>query len=242
MGMTNDEKPLIDNEIVTLASGRATGEPLPEQIPGGFENPVPANHYKDENGNYVALPEGTSYGDWMLKPGKPLSARHKKVAELIAQGKSTTEIAEALGYTMARISVLRSNTQIAQEADRFRDRLFDKTIGESLQQLGPDAVSTVEEVLRSDTEKLSTRVDTARWLIEKLTGKPRQEVEVGAGTSLLQLLQKLDQLKMAPEGTPERDVLEMTKGKTQEADWMESWVSQNIPGVENEKTEGGKNE
>lgn len=237
------EKPTLDGEIITEpAEPSAT---LPEVIPGGFQNPPPRapDYFKDSDGNYVPPPEGVTFGDWMLRPGKPLSYRHKKVAEYFALGKTTNEIAELLGYTAQRVSVLRGNTQIQQEADRFRDKLFSASVQDQLHTLGPDAVATIEEVLRSDTEKLSTRADTARWLLEKLTGKARQEVGVDAGASLMELLKKLDSLK-GTSGTEGRDVIELsqTPQTAPEDKWMDAWLDQNIPGVENEKSEGGTGE
>lgn len=236
--LMTDEKPSIE---VELNSDGATAAPLPEPIPGGFINPPAAfGHHSG-----LPKPEDVSWGDWTMRPGKPLSSRHKRLAELIAQGKKNPEIAEILGMHHVRVSVLRTNTQIIQEADRYRDRLFSATVQEQLLSLAPDALSTIEEVLRSDDEKLSTRADTARWLLEKLTGKARQEVGVDAGASLLELLKKLDDMKVSGKTQEERDVLEIAAGGAvapSEDSWMDDWVAGNIPGVENEKSEGEKSE
>lgn len=225
---------MTPDEIAPQPIDIEVSSPSGEEIPGGFQNPPTVSTEYNVPG--AEKPEEMSYGDWMLVAGKPLSARHKRLAELLAQGKKTSEIAEALGYTVGRVSVLKSNTQILEEADRVRDRLFSATVQEQLLKLGPDAVSTVEELLRSPTEKLSTRAETARWLIEKLTGKARQEVGVEAGASLIQLMRQLDALKTSAAGTPERDVIELAQGHKDESDWMDTWVTQNIPGVAGEKT------
>lgn len=215
---------------VTLTERPADGTPPPltpgpkEAIPGGFLNPpAVAGHYKDAAGNYVPPPEGVSYGDWMLKPGRPLRARHKKLAQLIALDKQTGEIAEILGYTEARVSVLRSNTQIQQEADRFRDKLFERAIGEHMKDLAPDAMSVIEEMITSDAEKLKDRVEAAKWLVEMVGGKAKQQLTHEAGSSISDLLNRLGQLSA---GTPQeaRTVLELERPK--EPDWMDNWVAE----------------
>lgn len=204
------------------------------ELPGAFLNPAPipaGSEYFQNSPNGSAKPDDISWGDWMLKPGRPLSSRHKKLAEYLTTGMTNKEIAERLGYTEGRISVLRSNTQLLAEADRIRDRFFDKSIGEHVRDLQSDALRNVEEMLTSPAEKLKDRVEASKWLIEMVGGKAKQQLTHEAGSSILDLLKRLDQITA---GTPEaaREVLEIEKKK--EPDWMDTWVA--------EQKAGGKNE
>lgn len=212
-------------------------EKVPESgtpVPGGFENPpvLPAEGAPTKSQEFTQ----ETWGNRLLKPNKPLTAKHKKFCECVAQGMTVPQIKEVTGYSDAWISTLKSNDKINEEISRLQDRLFSETVQQQLANLGNDAVDTVEEMLRSDGEKLRDRVETARWLIEKLTGKARQEMEVNAGSTLLQLLQKLDALRTA-DPSDQRQVIELTKSETKE-DWMDNWVGQHIPVVTNEKKEG----
>lgn len=226
----NGDSPPIDNELISGPPAASSAE-----IPGGFENPplVGAPTKPDE---FIQ----ETWGNRLLKANKPLTAKHKKFCECVAQGMTVPQIKEITGYTDAWISTLKSNDKINEEISRLQDRLFSETVQQQLANLGNDAVSTVEEMLRSDGEKLRDRVETARWLIEKLTGKARQEMEINSGSTLLQLLQKLDALRTAEPGD-QRQVIELTKEKTEDA-WMDNWVGQNIPVVDSEKKEGGTDE
>jgi hypothetical protein len=214
-------------------------------IPGGFVNPEPDSS-SPSSPKQDEFSELESWGDRLLRSGKPLSAKHRRFCECVASGMTVPQIKETTGYTDSWISILKSNSRIREEIARLQDRIFSETVQQQLQNLGNDAVGVVEQMLRSEDEKLRDRVEAAKWLIEKLTGKARQEVEVGAGSTLLQLLQKLDSIQVSEQGP--RDVLEISasdsasEGKpaspADKDSWMDNWVSQNVPSVRSEKKVG----
>lgn len=194
------------------------------QIPGGFANPT--THY--------AVPEHFNFpshvDDWTLQPGRPLHSRYRKVAELIALGKSDKQIGEDLGYEESRVAQLRQYPQIRTAVERFHYRFLDAVATERLRELGPDAIYVIEEMLCSPSEKLRDKTETAKWVIEKLTGKARQEIEHNAGSNILELLKQLRRTHEAlalPSAEPPE--IELVQTEKEPEDPLERWVSENVP-------------
>lgn len=129
-------------------------------------------------------PDDMTWGDWTLKPGKPLSARHRELARLAFMGKSQAEICQILDYTQARVSVLLTNSQIRAEIERLQNVAFERTVGERLKDMGPAAMSVIEEALLDDTNgmKMKDRAAIAQWVAEKLDGKAIQKTETADAT------------------------------------------------------------
>jgi hypothetical protein len=142
-------------------------------------------------------PDDVSWGDHFLVQGKPLRSRHKLLARYCALGKTNREIAELLGYSEPRVSVLLSNTKIRQEIDLYRDRLYDGDLAQAFKDLLPEALYAVEDVLKHEAtsykDKLA-KTDTAKWVIEKIDGKAAQKVNVESGT-LTRFLDILGQMQ-----------------------------------------------
>lgn len=139
--------------------------------------------------------EELSWGDKMLLPGRPLSPRHKKLAELAASGRTNNEIAAELGYTASRVSILLSNTMIKNEIESIRDRVYEDT-KKRLKEMTRPALDEIEKCLKDESNryKENLKVETARWLIEKVDGRPVQSLELGAST-LAAMMDRLDALK-----------------------------------------------
>lgn len=151
--------------------------------------------------------EKTNWGDALLDPSRQLSPRHRKLAELLAQGKTNNEIAQELGYTPSRVSILKSNSKIRQLVDETRDRVFEETVGARLKKLARPALDEIERCLLDDTNryKEQLKVDTAKWVAEKLDGKAAQKIEMSGGV-LVGLFDRLDAIKASGASLGHRDV------------------------------------
>lgn len=176
--MTQDPKnPPQSPPSELTQSDEVRGEPLPSAPPR--ERPL---FLSAQDPSSWAKPEDVSWGDYSLSPLRSLTARHRRLAELLFLGKSGREIAEELGYTEAWVSRLSSNSKVLDEVERLRDKAFEKTVSERLKDLGPQAANVVEEILHDEKEKAALRADLAKWTLEKLTGKAKQEVAVESTT------------------------------------------------------------
>lgn len=169
-------------------------------------------------------PTDVSWGDHFLKPDKPLSARHKTLARMIAMGMGTNEIAEKLNYTAARVSVLRSNSRIKQEVEKYLDRVHEQEISERMKELAPDALNTMEEILLSMNDPLK-KENAARWILEKVTGKASQQIDVKGEISLGLFLDKLDKLQTKQLQSSKEETRDVTP--EQEKDNFEQWLEEN---------------
>lgn len=122
--------------------------------------------------------------DWQIRPGRPMSARHKELARLFFVGKSNVYISERMGLTTARISLLRNHTQIKLEISRLQEKAFELTISERLTDMGPAAADTIEHILTGDDPnvKIPLKKETAIWVLEKLSGKASQSINHESST------------------------------------------------------------
>lgn len=111
-------------------------------------------------------------------PGEPLGFRQKELARLIALGKTNTEIAEKMGMNPSRVSAMRRFPEIHDEAERYRDRLFEGDISERLKELNAGAFGQLEKLLRDPKTKDNVKLQAALWILEKTTGKPMQQIDV----------------------------------------------------------------
>lgn len=166
-----------------------------------------------------------------------LSPRHRRLAQLAAEGLSNSAIGEALGYSGSRVSILLKNPHIALEIRRLQDRIFEETIQQRLKSFADPALNNVQMILTDKTNrvKISEKADMSKWVIEKLDGKAVQKHDVGENMLSL-LLDRLDAQKsqplrdVLPAGSSPHDVIE-TEVKRIEAeakprDEMSDWIAE----------------
>ena len=199
------------------------------------------------NDNDEAQPEETpspgtlderSWGDRLLDG--PLSPKHKRVAELFAQGKSNKEIIDEMKMSPSWVSILKSNAKMLDEVERIRQRIYEDTIGNRLKKMAEPALVLLEDCLtdRDRNFKKSEQLDTAKWLVEKIDGKAAQKHDIGENMLGI-LMDRVDALRSSGVRTvtPHTTDIEMTprpaleeappKPKTDE-NIMDEWVVDNI--------------
>lgn len=189
----------------------------------------------------VAKEEEQTWGDRLLVERDELSPRHRKLAELAAQGLSNKEIKERLQYKSdSQISIILSNTRVRMEIERIRERIYQETIGKRLKDMAEPALNEIAKCLtdRTNRYKENLKVETAKWLIEKLDGKAIQKHDIGENL-LGVMMDKLDAMKSSPRNpeiqhrtidvTPSVEQEEVeTKPKTEESillDWIADFTS-----------------
>ncbi len=184
--------------------------------------------------------EEVTWGDRLLSPGKPLSPRHKKLAEFAAQGLKPGEIAKKLGYSNGRVSILLSNTMIRHEIARVQQCIYEDTVAKRLKDIVTPAMDEIETCLKDDTNKYpkALKVSTAIWAAEMVNGKATQKTELG-GSILVGVIDRLDAMKSAGkvidqpqfiESNPQPTALEgdfeevLPKLDKTEEDLLRDWV------------------
>lgn len=161
-----------------------------------------------------------------------LSPRHRRLAQLAAEGKSNAVIAEELGYVGSRVSILLRNPHIALEIRRLQDRIFEETIAGRLKSFAEPALNNIHMILTDQTNrvKISEKAEMSKWVVEKLDGKATQKLDVGENL-LGVLLDRLDgqrvlkaqDVQMLPQG--ERASAKAGP-KEEPPDELEMWVKE----------------
>lgn len=181
--------------------------------------------------------EDETWGDRFLHPLRPLNQRQRELCRLAAHGKTNNEIAAALSYTASRVSILLTNRKIKDEIESYRDRLFATDTQTRLKEMSTEALDAMADILSSQSIPAEDKESAAKWVLEKTTGKPAQQVNVTAEVNIGHLLDKLDNMPQAPklvrpaaidiiphdtENTEETDV-EATKAPAGPAfaDWLD---------------------
>lgn len=150
-------------------------------------------------GTALDAPGEESWGDRLLVQGRPLSPRHRKLCELAAQGLSNKQIKEQLGYKSdSQVCIVLSNTQVKQEIERIRERIYEDTVASRLKKMSEPALSLLETCLtdRSNKFKENLKIETAKWIIEKIDGKAVQKHDIGDNILGI-MMDRLDALKAA---------------------------------------------
>lgn len=221
------QKPLFVNPQAA-ASAPYVGAPEDNQKPT----------FDDELGAYPgALPEDrVPVPENISQIPRDVRTRWLEVARLNALGQTNNEICERLGYSVSRVSIILKFPVVQNEIHRYRNQLFEQDIVTAMKDMGPDGIRVINEMMNSSSEKLKDRVDTAKWLLEKLTGKPKQEVNVESNT-LAMFMETLRQMQRTGESinAPAQrtgDVIDVTPTEdeispSQPSKWA-NWTKNNL--------------
>ena len=185
----------VDSTGLSAEGGGAPVEESPDPAP------VP-DEEQHERKEYATLVNGV------------LSPRHRRLAELLAQGQlKNGAIAEALGYSESRVSILKNHPLILEETARIRERIYEDTIAIRMKAMADPALNVIETALlnRENRYKKSEQLDAAKWTIEKLDGKAAQKVEVSGGI-LSSLIDKIDALKSSGRSVSDLPDIDVTAG------------------------------
>lgn len=178
--------------------------------------------------NYVY----TNYDDWFedVQP-KELNDAHKKIARLLSQGWKQVDIAEKLGMSINRVNILANSPIVRVEVERLHELEFERMTSDvSLERLTPKAVKIIDEVLSNDQERSQTKVDTAFRLLDRVWGKPKQQVE-HSNSLVKDLITLLDKAKDAPE---------MSIEYQPEPNELDKWVNEFNGGIDEEESQTEK--
>ncbi len=141
-------------------------------------------------------------------PNKPLTARAKEACRLIALGWTPADIGAKLKYATEYVTNARNTPRWKAEIARNQDKMFEQDVMTRLKDLGPDSVNVIEELMRDPSVSALKKADKAQWVIEKLTGKAKQEHSVESNTlaafteiarQMLQSGEKLDDIDVTPQ-------------------------------------------
>lgn len=167
-----------------------------------------------------------NFGDKYRTQNGKLAHKHETIAHMLASGMSNIKISQDLGMDQGSISILANTTDMTRRVKEIQREYWGGNIEKRFKNSLPKAMDVLEESLTSDEVKMETKSSNARWLLEKVTGKAKQEVDIKASV-VSNLLGTLDEMR---EAETEDEVLELREltGKT-EQDELDLWVHDNVP-------------
>lgn len=173
-----DGKPLFLKPDVAQAAPYVGAPPDPNDQKPNFDYEVPESAGNTEAGEDIP---------------RDVKVRWLEAARLHALGRTNNEIADKMGYSPAWVSTLLSKPLVRKEVYRYRNKLYEQDLLTAMKDLGPDAISVLTEMLHNPKEKLKDRAEAAKWLLEKLTGKAKQEVTHESNTlaTFIDVLKKM---------------------------------------------------
>lgn len=187
----------------------------------------------DEREEEYILSDHEQYG---LRPDTPMLQHHREFCRLLAHGVRNKEICRRLKMTPAWVSTLKRAPKIKKEVAKLRDRLFSVDIEKRFSDLSVDAMDVLEEILVSPHISAKDKENAAKWVLEKTTGKPAQQVDHKHEGSIGLFLQKLDQQKgqEALEGDSGSETVDVTPKEVTESkenastDAFSAWLDKNL--------------
>ena len=142
---------------------------------------------------YPGLVEGPKF-DAELEPAEAaptgrLSPRQRQVARLSAHGLSPATIAERLHYSPASVAKLLGSPAVQIDVQRYRESWdFDPSL--RIKDASIDCVDVLHRIVLDPDSPSKLAMEASKFLIEKATGKAKQEVEIQTG-GFLQYLEML---------------------------------------------------
>ena len=201
-----DHRPTFDSELALEPLPELPGEELPPMSKGVGR--VPSRGYEE---------------------------RHRAIARLHAYGYTNNQIARHLGYSATGISLALQKEWTQAEVQRIRDQMCDPDVLGKLKAAGTDAIAHIHKSILDPLAKEEIRSTNARWAVEKLTGKPKQEVSVESGTlgTFMELLKEMQGRGEVLDVTPRTPALagphstEIVVEEPQANKW-ETWLDSNL--------------
>jgi hypothetical protein len=159
------------------------------------------------------------------------------IAWMVAHGASQNSIAKELDYSVSRVSVILNKPQVQEKIERIRaEFLGTESLGKKFSAVAPKAADFLSSVIMGKEDaKLSERMDASKWMLEKVTGKPKQEVALDGGTTILQLLQALDAAKTAGEAVIASREVSESDIEVVAKDPLRDWVTAHVTETKGEK-------
>jgi len=171
------------------------------------------------------IPEDQSFTqqeqEWEEKLG---NYKYETIAYMAASGMRQKEICAQIGMTQSWVSNIVTSQAVQKRIREIQKEHFGGSIEERFKKAMPQAMKVMEETIEDGSvHDQRLKVDTSKWVLEKVTGKATQTV-AHEGAALSDLMLKLDSLAGA-EAREVEEVLEIEANR----DPMDEWILNNVP-------------
>lgn len=149
-------------------------------------------------------PEGVRWGDWVGPEDH--SHRHDLIAQLAASGATNNAIAEEIGMTPGRVSIILGQKKMKEKVRQLQREYWGENAEKKFQEILPQAIQVAQEILEDKQAKSNLRADVAFRFMDRALGKAKQTVDV-EGNLLGELIHKLDQQETGPRNVGDTKAL-----------------------------------
>lgn len=159
-------------------------------------------------------------------------------AWMSASGCPSSVIAQELGLTEYDVNISLELTSVREKIKRIKDDYWGASLTQQFDRVAPAALTYFEQVINDEVPgiKPGDKIHAAQWVLEKATGKPKQEVEVSGDFGIRRLFAELDALRQQADtaGTTVAQIIDVTPVATEE-DSMDTWIRSNVPAPRQER-------
>lgn len=192
---------------------------------------TPLKKIKQMKDSKVDRPEQVKTMDWN-QPEK-LKEMHHVIARLNAAGASNRFIAETVGMSESRISVIINGDLCKAQVAEIRKQLF-PDFKDRVKKYAEEAIDVVHEIMIDETNKPGVRLSAAQDFMDRAHGRATQTIEHGS-TLLRELYEAMEKKKRLQLEEPAKqknvsapviiDAVPVQEKPTSEID---SWVESNL--------------
>lgn len=168
------------------------------------------------------------------QPTARTTARWRAVARLNAHGVGASIIAKRLKYSPAAVANLLANPWVQTEVQKFRES-WDLDPNQRIKDAAIDSIDRIHAMVLDEGTNAKLALDASKFLLEKATGKAKQEINVESGT-LMQYMEMLKGMQQRGETfevvdvTPAepQNLLEAREVEAEPADRWNTWLDHNV--------------
>lgn len=163
-------------------------------------------------------------------PSRGYEERYRLIALYHSLGYTNNQIASHLGYSAPGISLALSKPFVQTEIERLRLQHAMPEAQDTMKRATSAAALRLEKAIMNPDDKAGH--DAAKFVLEKVTGKARQEVQVESGTilSFMELIRDMNN-RGIPAGPP-REVTEtaevLQRSDSPQQDEFDTWLNTNL--------------
>jgi hypothetical protein len=159
------------------------------------------------------------------------NSRHELIAHMAAAGLETNVIASELSVTLPWASHVKNLPATVARTQYLQAKLWNKNHKARFQKSIGTSLDVLEGVIAADSkEKTRDKIDVAKFLLEKTTGKAPAVIEV-KGELLVSVLDRLDTIRNVTPQSAQREatpLISETVQATPKQDSIDSWVEENL--------------
>ncbi len=154
------------------------------------------------------------------------------IAKLHARGFSNNQIARHLGYSAPGISLALQKPFVQAEVAKERDSLVSEDAVEIMKQTSIMAARRIQSAVADPMDR--NGYDAAKFTLEKVTGKAKQEVAVESGTLatfnelMKQMMNRGEQIDVTPRNVLEAGQDGTGQPETVKPNPIDAWLSANL--------------